>query len=65
MDDLIFKPGDVVKHKATNFKMVINFVSDKRDKTYNCSWYNDNFESKYKGFQYESFAEHLLEPYTE
>lgn len=65
MSDLIFKPGDVVRHKATNFKMVINFIADKGRKTYNCSWYNDNFESRYKGFQYESFDEHLLEHYPE
>lgn len=65
MDDLIFKPGDVVKHKATRFKMVINFVHDKNNKTYNCSWYNGNIESKYKGFHYEVFSEHLLEYYSE
>jgi len=63
MDELLFKPGDLVKHKASTFKMVIHFVVPDKHKTYSCSWYNENYESTHKGFYYEHFQEHLLEKY--
>lgn len=64
MSDLKFKLGDVVKHKAANFNMVVLSITDKINKKYQCSWFNDNYESKFKGFQEHTFSEHELENST-
>lgn len=60
MSDLKFNIGDVVKHKAADFKMVITFYDDERN-LYHCQWYNNTIND----FKNERFSEHQLEYYTE
>ena len=60
MNDLKFNVGDVVKHKAANFKMVITHY-DKDRLLYHCQWYNDSLND----FKNERFSEYQLEYYTE
>ena len=46
-------------------KLTVNFIVNERDKTYNCVWYDPNTEGEHKGFHYEKFYEHVLEPHSE
>ncbi len=65
MGDLAFKPGDVVKHKAATFKMVVFSIFDLKAKTYRCVWYDPNLPSSNSGFVYENFEEIELELFKE
>lgn len=65
MNELKFKPGDVVKHKASELKMVVKFIHEESTKDYKCSWYDPSIEGKYQGFHYHVFNEvelKLIEP---
>ena len=40
MSELRFKVGDVVKHKAADFKMLIMEVPEYNTGKYSCLWFN-------------------------
>lgn len=62
MKDLKFKNGDVVKHKAADFKMVVVSANELHGTSqYKCSWFNAEIKSEYSGFHYSTFTEQELE----
>lgn len=51
MSDLMFKLGDVVKHKSAEIKMVIITLPTQPDGQYGCSWFDKTISgASDKGF---------------
>lgn len=69
MNDFKYKVGDVVKHKTSDFKMVIKRIVEKSQFSpqpgYSCVWYNPELSQNKKeaGFVTNFFEEFELEEY--
>lgn len=66
MSELKFDIGDTVKHKSSDFKMVISVKSEGKTKKYECRWYYpEKSKSGDYGFVNRWFDEFELEAYSD